>query len=146
MVQRHAEATLLAVLLLVTVATAHAQRRRLVPLHVKMVAYVGAIAGKRPEFTWTVMHQRKVFSLNVVRIIMLDGRATPLDIDFAVSPYRVQFQLAGEKSAVQRLLAAPPGQHLQIIAFMRLDPTGRYLMLDSVEPAAATPTPGHAGR
>jgi hypothetical protein len=65
---------------------------------------------------------------------------TPLDIDAALAPYRVKFQLAGEPTALQHLVTAPPRQRLQIIGYLRLDPAARFLMLDTVRNIEATPT------
>jgi hypothetical protein len=142
MVARRARTAVLVVLLvLVSVEVAGARRGRVVPIHVKMVAYIGeAVAGTRPEFIWPAMYQGKTYTLNVVKIVVLGGGVTPLDINAAVAPYRVKFQLAGERTALQRLVAAAPGQRLQIVGFLRLAGAGRHLMLDTVEKVEATPT------
>ncbi|HXQ24677.1 MAG TPA: hypothetical protein VN812_23570, partial [Candidatus Acidoferrales bacterium] len=42
-------------------------------------------------------------------------------------------QVAGEKTALERFTATPPRQQIVINGFIRLDPTARYLMLDTVE-------------
>jgi hypothetical protein len=56
----------------------------------------------------------------------------------------VKFQLTGEETAVRRLIAAPPGQQLRIMGFLRFDSAARYLMLDTVENVEAPPTPSRA--
>jgi len=143
--RRARTAVLVALLVLVSVGAAGARRRRAVPIHVKIIAYVGeAVAGTRPDFIWPAMCHGKKYTLNVVKVVVLGGGVTPLDIDAAVAPYQVKFQLVGEETAVQRLIAAPPGQQLRIMGFLRFDPAARYLMLDTVENVEATPTPARA--
>jgi hypothetical protein len=141
MVPRRARTVVLvALLVLVSVGAAGARRRRMVPIHVKMVAYVGeVVVGTRPDFIWPAMYHGKKYTLNVVKVVVFGGGVTPLDIDAAVAPYQVKFQLTGEKTAVQRLIAAPPGQQLRIMGFLRFDSAARYLMLDTVEKVEATP-------
>jgi hypothetical protein len=138
---------LLCLLLLVTVQPAQARRRRIVPLPVRIVAYVGEkLEGIRPEFTWTVTYKGQRYELYVLKLTVLTGGATPLDIDKAVAPYRVKFMLAGRKSALEHFVATPPRQQVLITGHVRLDPTARYLMLDTVEgPDTRTPSPTSMG-
>src|SRR5437870_4968205 len=92
------------VLLLTAVATEAFRPRLRPPIHVRMVASVGMKPeGVRPEFDWVVFYGGKRYELYVLHLTVLGGNVMPLDIDAAVAPYRVKFQLAGEKTALQRL-------------------------------------------
>ena len=129
-------------LVLVTATAADALMRRPRPIQVRMVAYVGEmIAGTRPDFTWLVSYRGKRYTLYVLKLDVLTGSITPLDIDAAVRMYPVQFQIAGDKTALKHFLAAPPRQQVVMKGFMRLDTAARFFMLDTVD-AAYLPTPG----
>lgn len=131
----------LVVLLSVQVAQA-GRLRKAVPIHVRMVTYVGEKPPNvRTEFSWVVGFEKKRHQLHIAKLIVLTGTTTPLAIDSAIRPYAVQFQLVGERNAVQQFLSTPTGQPVQISAYLRIDRTSRYLMLDSVT-AAPTTTPG----
>ncbi len=131
---------LLACALLVTAGVAEARMRRPTPIHVRMVAYIGEkVEGTRPDFTWLVTYRGKRYDLYILNLVVLGGRATPLDIDAAVAPYEVKFQIAGDKTALAHFVAPPPRQQVLIMGYVRLD-AARFLMLDTVESAAA-PTP-----
>ncbi len=128
-------------LVLLTAPAVEAHVRAAIPVRVRMVAYIGEkVEGTRPDFTWTVSYRGKRYRLYVLSLLVLNGGLTPLDIDAAVSLYQIQFQLAGDKKALQRFVAAPPRQQVLIFALARLDPAARFLMLDTVE-AAQLPTP-----
>ena len=134
-------ASIACALLLLTTAAAGARMRRAAPVHVRIVAYVGQpLEGARPDFTWTVSYKGQRFQLYVLNLQVLGGSLTPLDINAFVAPYTVKFQLAGEKGALQRFMAAPPRQQVLIMGYMRLDATASFLMLDTVD-AAYLPTP-----
>ncbi len=128
-------------LLLVTATAVDARMRRPRPIQVRMVAYVGEkVEGTRPDFTWVVSYRGKRYTLYVLELDVLSGTITPLDIDAAVRMYPVQFQIAGNKPALERFVAAPPRQQVLMRGFMRLDTAARFLMLDTVD-AAYLPTP-----
>lgn len=128
-------------LLAVTVGAAEARMRRPTPIHVRIVAYIGEkVEGTRPDFTWLVTYRGKQYELYVLNLVVLGGRATPLDIDAAVAPYKVKFQIAGDKTALAHFVAAPPRQQVLIMGYVRLD-AARFLMLDTVE-SGDLPTPG----
>src|SRR5262245_25635513 len=94
---------LLCILLFLTAAATQGFRaRRVQPVRVRIVAYVGGkLEGVRPDFDWVVAYGSKRYELYVLNLTVLGGSVTPLDIDAAVAPYRVKFQLAGEKTALQ---------------------------------------------
>ena len=128
-------------LLLVTAGATEARVRRVVPVHVRMVAYIGeTVEGTRPDFTWLVTHQGKRYQLYVLNLVVLGGGLTPLDIDAAVAPYTVKFRIAGDKTAIEHFIAAPPRQQVLITGYVRLDAAARFLMLDTVE-TGDQPTP-----
>ncbi len=128
-------------LVLLTAQVAQARARPAVPVRVRMVVFVGEkVEGTRPDFTWTVSYRGKRYTLYVLNLLVLNGSLTPLDIDAAVSLYQIQFQLAGDKKALQKFLAAPPRQQVLIFALIRLNPAARFLMLDTVE-VVQLPTP-----
>jgi len=136
-------ATLAILLVLLTAQEAQAARlRKPAPIYVRMLTYV----GERPpniqtDFSWVVGFEGKRHQLHITKMIVLTGSTLPLAIDSAVRPYLVQFQIIGEKSAVQQFLSTPPGQPVQVSAYLRIDGISRYLMLDRVTPApTATPT------
>jgi hypothetical protein len=133
---------------LVALLTAHIAQarplRRVVPIRVRMWTYVGEKPpDARPEFSWYVGFERKRYQLHITKMIVLTGSTMPLSIDSAVSMYPVQFQLIGEKTAVQHFLSTPPGELVQISGYLRIDGISRYFMLDHVTPAP-TATPASA--
>ncbi len=133
------------VLLLFSASAAEARVRRIAPIRVRMVAFIGEkVAGTRPDFTWKVNYRGKRYDLHVLNMLVLGGGATPLDIDAAVRPYQSQFQLAGEKTALQRFVTAPPRQQVLINGLIRLDAGARYILLDTVE-VTPPPTPSPSG-
>jgi hypothetical protein len=131
-------------LLALSAGVSDARMRRVIPLHVRIVAYVGAKPeGVRPDFSWTVTYKGERYQLYVVNLLVLSGNATPSGINAALAPYQVKFQMVGEKTALQRFVAAPPLQQVLMTGYLRLDPAGRFLMLDTVD-AAYLPTPSPA--
>jgi len=133
----------LAVLLAAPAAQARPLRKA-APIHVRMQTYVGEKpADARPEFSWRVAFERKRYQLYITKMIVLTGSVMPLSIDSAVSMYPVQFQLIGEKTAVQQFLSTPPGQLVQISAYLRIDGISRYLMLDHVTPVPTATSAAH---
>lgn len=138
MASTHAKTLMVATLLLVVAVPAQA-RRGGPPLYVQMTAYVGEkIATMQPEFVWPAGYHGKTYTLNVIKVSVLNAGKSPLALDAALAPYPVKFQLRGEPTALRRLTTAPPGQQLRIMGFLRLGP-GRYLMLDTVETLEVTP-------
>ena len=116
--------------------------RPVAPLRVSMLAYVGDTqAGTSPEFTWPVLLDGAKVTLNVLRLSVTSGGATALDIDTALEPYRTKFTVTGKKEAVQSLRDSNASRPVRILGYLRLDPSGRYLMLDTVTPEEPkTPT------
>ena len=134
------------VLLLLAGTAAEARVRRLRPIQVRMVAYIGTkLAGTRPDFTWEASCRGKRYTLYVLKLDVLTGNTTALDIDAAIRMYPVQFQIAGNKEAMDKFVAAPAHQQVTMIGFLRLDAAARYFMLDSVA-VAYLPTPAPTGR
>jgi hypothetical protein len=124
----------LALLLITPAAEARRLRAPSLPINVRMVAYVGQkIEGARPEFDWVVEYRGKRYELFVLKLTVLRGGVLPLDIDAAVAPYRVKFQLAGEKNALQRFVATPPRQQIVISGYLVFAGGARYFMLDTVD-------------
>ena len=79
------------VLLLLTAGAAEARMRRVRPIQVRMVAYIGEkVEGTRPDFTWLVTYRGKRYELYVLKLDVLTGGVTPLDIDSAVAMYNGQ--------------------------------------------------------
>ncbi|HVN83552.1 MAG TPA: hypothetical protein VMW17_01780 [Candidatus Binatia bacterium] len=128
-------------LVLLTVGAAEARRRARAPIRIRMAAFVGEkVEGTRPDFEWVATYKGKRYRLFVLNLQVLGGGVTPLDIDAAVRPYSVQFAVTGDKAKVARLIDAPPRQQLVITGYLRLDASGRYLMLDTVEIGPGAPT------
>ena len=128
-------------LLLLTAGATEARMRRVKPIQMRMVAYIGEkVEGTRPDFTWLVTHRGKRYELYVLKLDVLTGGVTPLDIDSAVAMYKVKFQIAGDKKAVEHFAAAPPRQQVLMTGFIRLDAGARFIMLDTVD-VGAKPTP-----
>ncbi len=132
------------VALLGTIAEpAHARRARL-PLSVRITAYVNAKPeGFNPQFEWVVSHRRERIRLYIQRLFVTTGDASPGQVDSAVDPFQVQFQLAGEAAALEQLMTAPAGTRVVIDAFLQMA-GARMMMVNSVrieaEPTvAATP-------
>ena len=133
------------VLLLFTAGAAAARMRRVKPIHVRMVVYIGEkVEGTRPDFTWLVTSRGKRYELYVLKLDVLTGGVTPLDIDSAVAMYNVKFQIAGDKTALEHFAAAPARQQVLMTGYIRLDAGARFIMLDTVDlgpipPPAPTP-------
>lgn len=128
-------------LLLVTAGAAAARLRRVRPIQVRMVAYINEkVEGTRPDFTWLVTYRGKRYELYVLKLDVLTSGPTALGIDSAVAMYKVKFQIAGDKTALEHFAAAPPRQQVLMTGFIRLDATARFIMLDTVD-AGVIPTP-----
>lgn len=141
---RHLVLALGAILVMLLNAEAtEARMRRALPIPIRMVTYIGEkLEGIEPEFSWLVTCRGKHYQLYVLKLDVLSGNLTPLDIDAAVALYKIKFQVVGEKTALERFTAVAPRQQVVIMGYARLDPAGRYLMLDRVEaPSIATPSP-----
>lgn len=145
---------LLAVLALVALLgtaaeTAHARRARL-PLSVRITAYVNAKPeGFNPQFEWVVSHRRDRVRLYIQRLFVTTGDASPGQVNSAVDPFQVQFQLAGEAAALEQLMTAPAGTRVVIDAFLQMA-GARMMMVNSVrveaEPTSeVAPEPTKAG-
>jgi len=126
---------LLTCLLFLSAQGVEARRLRpAAPVPVRLVVFVGEkLEGIRPDFDWEVQYRGKRYRLYVLNLTVLNGSVTPLGIDAAVAPYRVKFMLAGDPAALQRFTTTPPRQQIVITGYMRLDASGRYLMLSSVD-------------
>jgi len=132
-------------LLLVTAGATAARVRRVRPIQVRMVVYVGEkVEGTRPDFNWLVTCRGKRYELHVLKLDVLSGGVTPLDIDSAVAMYTVKFQIAGDKQALEHFAAAPPRQQVLMTGFMRLDAAARFIMLDTVD-VGTMPAPAPTG-
>jgi hypothetical protein len=128
-------------LVLIAVGVSEARPRRIAPIRVRMVAYIGEkVEGTRPDFTWLVSYRGERYQLFVLKLTVLGGGVTPLDINAAVAPYTVKFQVAGDKTALRNFVTAPPRQQVLISGHVRLDAAARFLMLDTVD-TAYLPTP-----
>ena len=130
------------VVLLVLAATAGHARRINLPISVRITAYVNAKPeGVNPEYEWVVSHRRDEIRLYIQRLFVKTGDASASKVSSAVDPYPVQFQLAGEKGALERLKTAPAGTRVVIDAYLEFA-GARMMMLDTVEIA---PEPTKAG-
>ncbi|MBI1814871.1 MAG: hypothetical protein HYR72_07835 [Deltaproteobacteria bacterium] len=132
------------VLTLLAASASEARPRQGGPIPVRMVAYVGEqVEGIRPEFSWVVVYEGEKYQLSVLKLSVLSGPTTSLDIDAAVAPYKVKFQIGGQNTAIKRFVSVSPRQQVTIKGYVRLDPNARFLMLDSVDfvqpPTTASP-------
>jgi hypothetical protein len=139
------KALLACLVVLLTVQFAQAEPvRKALPVHVRMLTYLGEKPPDvRIDFSWVVGFEKKWYQLHIAKLVVLTGRTMPLAIDAAVRPYRVQFQLIAEKSAVQQFVETPPGQLMQVSASLLIDGTSRFLVLNRVTPAPTTTPAGH---
>lgn len=136
---------LFALVLLASVSPAHARRGINVPLSVRITAFVNEkIEGIKPDFEWVVGHKDKQYTLYVLNLVSLDGRATALDINNAVYRFKPAFRLAGQSGEIAKLAATPPRQQIVITAFLQFAGGARIMMVNQVETApeaTAAPTP-----
>jgi hypothetical protein len=128
-------------LMLLAASVSEARPRPGAPIPVRIVAYVGEkVEGIRAEFSWVVVYEGERYQLSVLKLTVLNGTATSLDIDAAVAPYKVKFQIGGQDTAIKRFVSVSPRQQVAIKGYVRLDPNARFLMLDSVD-FVLPPTP-----
>lgn len=124
----------LAVVLLAIVVPGVAQARRGVarPVQIQFDCFVGELpAGQIAEATWRVKIGKAYYDLQVMKLRVLSGNASPMRIIDALAPYKsLTFTLAGEKPDLQKLSAAAAGEKHQVTAYLRLD--ARMLMVSSV--------------
>ncbi len=140
--QRYSIHLLLVIAVVLETATAAQARRGMVPLGIRMTAYVNEKPeGVRPEYVWTVAHKRTKYQLYVLKVSVVRGRALPSDVDRAVRPYKVAFEVVGPAPIVEKLVAAKPRQPVVISGDLRLSGGARTLLLGTVEDATDTPEP-----
>jgi hypothetical protein len=132
-------------LIFTTVAPAHARRGLNIPLQVRITAYVNEkVEGIKPDFEWVVSHDKTDYRLYILNLVVMDGRATALDIDNAVSRFKPNFRVAGQTGEIQKMTNAPPRQQIVITAFLNFAGGARIMMINQVETAVAptaAPTP-----
>jgi hypothetical protein len=132
-------------LLCATAVPSHARRGINIPIQVRITAYVNEkIEGIKPDFEWVVSHDSTNYRLYILNLVVMDGRATALDIDNAVSRFKPNFRIAGESSAIDKLVNAPPRQQSVITAYLQFAGGARIMMVSQVEAAVAptaAPTP-----
>lgn len=134
----------LALLLLLGAGSASA--RVIVPIGVRISGYVGEKpAGINTPFEWVVARKRTQIRLYVQKLTVKTGQVSASDIDNAVNPYTVNFQLAGEKTALATLVSAPSGSRVVVDAYLEIGGGARMMMVNGVEveaaPTAIAPTP-----
>ncbi len=140
--QRYSIHLLLVVAVVLETVTAAQARRGIVPIGLRMTAYVNEKPeGVRPEYVWTVEHKRTKYQLYVLKVSVVRGRALPSDVDRAVRPYKVAFQVVGPASILEKLFATGPGRPVVISGDLRLSGGARTLLLGTVEDATDTPAP-----
>lgn len=142
MTRRHLSILIaLGLLLVLLAATGSARMRGGWPVNVQMQLYVGsAPAGARPQFQWLVADRDGEYQLQIMSLSVI-GNLSALDLDAALRPYRIQFQLAGDLASVRRLTSAKPGQLLRVHGIARFQGGARFLMVDLVEPLPGEATP-----
>jgi hypothetical protein len=133
---RPAKAVMLAIAglaILATACPAHARGRVVVPIGVRITAYVNEKPqGVRPEYEWTVDHKGTRYQLYVLKVSIV-GRVRPSDIERAVRPYAVAFQLAGPTDTIAKLAAFPRHQPVILVGNLRFSGASRMMLVESVE-------------
>lgn len=127
---------LIAAFVLALAVPADARRGLSIPLQVRITAYVNEkLEGIKPDFEWTVSHDSSTYRLYILNLVSMDGRATGIDIDNAVSRYTPNFRIAGESGEIQKLVTAPPRQQIVITAYLNFAGGARLMMISQVETA-----------
>jgi hypothetical protein len=139
--------TALAALLLALASAAVSpaqQRPSLTPLFIRITGYLGPKRDIPILVTsWRVNRGRDVYDLHVTKLDVLSGNVAYFEIVQQLVPYDIAFSIFGDDEAIAAFLAAPPGQPIVILGYLRIDLAARTLMMSSVEPlAASTPSPG----
>ena len=113
------------------------------PIPVRITTYVNEkLEGIKPDFEWLVADRKTEYRLYVLNLVVKNCSVLPLGIDAAVAPYRVKFQLAGDKSALAAFAATPPRRQTVLDGYIRFAGGARILMLDKIELVPeATPAP-----
>lgn len=133
---------LIVMFLLAVVAPVDARRGMNIPLQVRITAFVNEkLEGIKPDFEWVVSHDGTNYTLYVLNLVSMDGRASALDIDNAVSRFKPNFRVAGEGSEIQKMVNAAPRQQIVITAFLQFAGGARIMMISQVE-TAPPPTTG----
>jgi hypothetical protein len=126
--------------LIFTALPAHGRFRVQIPIPVRITAYVNEkLEGIKPDYEWLVADRQTEYTLYILQLTVLTGGVLPGDIDSAVAPFRVKFQLVGQDSALQAFKNTPPRQQIVITGYLQFAGGARILMLDKVE-GAAPPT------
>ena len=77
----------------------------------------------------------------MLKVSVVRGRAMPSDVDRAVRPYKVAFEVVGPAPIVEKFVTAPPRRPVVISGDLRLSGGARMLLLGSVEEGTDTPEP-----
>lgn len=122
-------------------ATANAvAARRLVPVAIRMIAYVNdKPAAAQPEYVWTVAHGQTQYQLYVMKLSIVRGSMLPSALDQAVRPYKVAFQVVGPRQIMEKFIATKPGQRVIIGGDLRFSGGARTLLLNTVEDSPEAP-------
>jgi hypothetical protein len=105
------------------------------PFQVRIQGYVGdPPAGVKPDYSWTVGRDGKVYKLQVMKHQSLSTTLSTLDINNKVYMYSPMFHLMGDDAAIKAFTTAKPGQLLEIMSDMRVDTQPGQIDLDTVKP------------
>jgi len=128
-----------AIILLSTASHAVRLPRTAAPLLLRLEGYVGgAPSGVAREAHLIMQYQGKDFEFDLVKMVVVTGDRSYSQVLQDVTPYRVNFILRGQATALAPLVNSAPGQRLVIAARYR---TGtRDLLIDTMT-AAADPAP-----
>lgn len=113
-----------------------------VPIAVRITGYVNQKPTDVPtQFEWVVAQERTEVRLYIKKLVVKTGQVSPGNIDDAVNPYHVSFQLAGEKPALQALTTAAAGTPVTIDAYLQFGEGARIMMIETVKAEAAPTVP-----
>jgi len=96
------------------------------PIEARIEGYVGEKpADVVADAKWVISCEGKKYPFHVIRLRIVGGDVSPMNVLTAAAPYPVTFYLRADTPTLAQFAATPAGQKITLIAFLRLG--GRQL-------------------
>lgn len=121
--------------LLLLAAPAAARRNQVIPVFLAIEGYVGQKPADPGSIMtkWVVRTDKQTVDFYVTKLEVLTGDTSYMQIITQLEPYKPTLTLKGTTTQRTDFLKAAPGKKVSMRAYLRRDPSTRYLMVDTLE-------------